>query len=99
MKANLEIYESIDDLGEALGLSKAEIALIREKKRAITKLKIARERKNLTQAKVAKLVGTKQPAIARMEAGLVNEVSLDFLFKVAWMLNVKLAINSTAEAA
>lgn len=32
MKKNLEVYESIEDLGKTLGLSKAEIALIREKK-------------------------------------------------------------------
>jgi DNA-binding XRE family transcriptional regulator len=99
MKRNLEVYESIEDLGKTLGLSKAEIALIREKKKAIAKLKAARERKGLTQAQVAKLADTKQPAIARMEAGLVSEVSLDFLFKVAWVLNVKLTIHSTEEAA
>ena len=99
MKKKLEVYESIEDLGKALGLSRAENALIREKKRAIVKLKAAREKKGLTQSQVAKLVGTKQPAIARMEAGLVSEVSLDFLFKVAWALNVKLTIHSTEEAA
>ncbi len=99
MKKNLEVYESIEDLGKTLGLSKAEIALIREKKKAIAKLKAARERKGLTQAQVAKLANTKQPAIARMEVGLVSEVSLDFLFKVAWVLNVKLTIHSTKEAA
>jgi len=99
MKKNLEVYESIEDLGKTLGLSKAEIALIHEKKKAIAKLKAARERKGLTQAQVAKLVDTKQPAIARMEVGLVSEVSLDFLFKVAWVLNVKLTIHSTKEAA
>jgi len=38
-KRNLEVYESIDDLGKTFGLSKAEIALIREKKKAIAKLK------------------------------------------------------------
>ena len=99
MKANLEVYRSIDDLGKTLGLSKAEIALIREKKKAIAKLKDAREKKSLTQSHVAKLVGTKQPAIARMEAGLVSEVSLDFLFKVAWALDVTLTIHSTKKAA
>ncbi|NBX93039.1 MAG: XRE family transcriptional regulator [Proteobacteria bacterium] len=70
-----------------------------KKKKAIAKLKAARERKGLTQAQVAKLANTKQPAIARMEVGLVSEVSLDFLFKVAWVLNVKLTIHSTKEAA
>jgi DNA-binding XRE family transcriptional regulator len=99
VKRNLEVYESIEDLGKTLGLTKAEIALIREKKKAIAKLKAARERQGLTQAQVAKLADTKQPAIARMEAGLVSEVSLDFLFKVAWVLNVKLSIQSTEKAA
>ena len=34
------------------------------------------------------MVKTKQPAIARMESGLVSEVSFDFLAKIALVLDV-----------
>ncbi len=93
MKNKLERYSSIDDLGKALGVSKPDVALMRAKKIAIAKLRKAREEQNLTQAQVAKIVGTKQPAVARMEAGLVSDVSFDFLFKVAWTLGVTLTLK------
>ena len=93
MKNNLERYKSIDDLGRALGLSNADLALIHAKKQAVNKLRKARDVQGLTQAQVAKMVGTKQPAIARMEAGLISEVSFDFLLKVAWALGVTLTMK------
>ena len=94
MKSKLERYSSVDELGKALGVSKADLALMHAKKRAIAKLRKAREDHQLTQAQVAKMVGTKQPAIARMEAGLVSEVTFDFLFKVAWALGVTLTLKA-----
>ena len=96
MKAKLERYKTIDAAGKALGISKADLALMRAKKRAIAKLIRARENHGLTQAEVAKLVSTKQPAISRMEAGLVSEVSFDFLFKVAWVLGVTLTLKPSS---
>ena len=42
-----------------------------------------RAEKNLTQSQLAKLVGTSQPAIARLESGSYTKLSLSFLRKVA----------------
>lgn len=49
----------------------------------------ARIRRGLTQTKLAKLVGTHQPSIARIESGL-QLPSLTFLEKIAKALNVSL---------
>lgn len=51
----------------------------------------ARIKRGLTQEKLAKLIGTKQPAIARLEAGNVSWLpSLEMLFKIANALDTKL---------
>jgi hypothetical protein len=42
------------------------------------------------------MVESKQPAIARMESGQVSEVSLDFLCKVAMVLEVSFTIKPQA---
>lgn len=47
----------------------------------------------LSQVDLANLVSSKQPAIARMESGTVSEVSLDFLCKVALVLDVSFTIK------
>lgn len=93
MKTKVERYKSAKAFGAALGLSDVEMELIRQKKRIIEKLRAARLRKGLSQAKLAALVGSKQPAIARMESGQVSEVSMDFLVKVALVLIVKVTIQ------
>ena len=93
MKTKVERFKSADDLGKALGLSEVDLALMHAKKRAIARLYKAREAAGLTQAELAKLVGTKQPAIARMEAGVLSEVSFDFLVKIAWALRVTLTLR------
>lgn len=49
----------------------------------------ARIAKNMTQAKLAKLVGTKQPSIARIEKGDALP-SLSFLQKIATAFNTQL---------
>ncbi len=99
MKARTERFKTAKAFGAALGLSDVEMELIRQKKRIIEKLKVARMKKGLSQAKLAALVGSKQPAIARMESGQVSEVSMDFLVKVALTLEVSVTIRHTEEAA
>ena len=71
-------YKSTKDFTKDFGLSKIEIALINEKKKLINKLIFKRNKLKLSQAAVAKLIGSKQPSIARMESGQVSEVSMDF---------------------
>ena len=86
-------YKSAKDFAKDFGLSEVEIALIKEKKKLIEKLTAKRDKMKLSQAAVAKLIGSKQPAIARMESGQVSEVSMDFLVKVAMALSVSVTIK------
>ena len=51
-----------------------------------------RIRLGITQAELAKSIGTKQSAIARFEAGNSNP-TLDFIQKLSSALNVKLRIS------
>ncbi len=46
-----------------------------------------RKEQNLTQSEVAKLAGTSQPAIARLESGNYKNLSLSFIRKVARALH------------
>lgn len=51
-----------------------------------------RKKKKLSQAQLAKKIGTKQSDIARIEAGQQN-FSIDTLEKIAQALNCKLEVN------
>ena len=56
-----------------------------------------REKKKITQKQLADLVNTKQPSIARLESGNYNP-SLDFLKKIAEVLDAELEINFISKA-
>ncbi len=96
MKAKIEKFKTSEEFGRALGLSAVEIELIRQKKKLIEKLRKAREQKGLSQAQLAVMVDSKQPAIARMESGQISEVSLDFLCKIAMVLEISFTIKPHA---
>lgn len=96
MKEKIIRYRSVDEFARAFGISDIEMELARQKKKHIEKLKAARLKKKISQAKLAEMVGSKQPAIARMESGLVSEVSLDFLAKIALVLDVVITIKQAA---
>jgi DNA-binding XRE family transcriptional regulator len=100
-KKNYELirYNDVEDFGKSLGLSDLDIELIRHKKELIQKLIEKRKKLGLSQAEVAARIDSKQPTIARMEAGLVGKVSLDFLAKVAIMLGVSFSIKGSTKAA
>lgn len=53
----------------------------------------ARTRAGLTQAQLAKLVGTKQPVIARLEDADYKGHSLSMLQRIATALNVRLELR------
>lgn len=98
MKKNI-LFKSIDDFGRSLGLTDIDMEIIRQKKRLIEKLKAARIKQKLSQSDLAKLVGSKQPTIARMESLQVSHVSMDFLIRVAIALKVSVSIKPIKEAA
>ena len=93
-KNSLITYKNAEDFARDIGLSEVEIALIKEKMKLIEKLKAQRIKKKLSQSALAKKIGSKQPAIARMESGLVSQVSMDFLIKIAMVLNVSYSMKS-----
>lgn len=99
MKAKQRKTLSLEEFGSAIGLSKVDKEIVRQKNRVIDVLKAARMRLKLSQANLAKRVGTKQPAIARMEAGHVGDVSFDFLVRVALALGVELHLGAGKKAA
>jgi DNA-binding XRE family transcriptional regulator len=65
---NSEFKKEFDSLEKEFQISKEVIAL--------------RLRENLTQTQLAKMVGTSQPSIARLESGTYKNLSLSFLRKV-----------------
>lgn len=69
----------------------AEAVRVLEPAFQIARLRIER---GLTQAQLAELVGTKQPAIARLESGQTKP-SLDFLERLAEALGTRLEIRFT----
>lgn len=94
-----KIYMNVDEFGTAIGLSKLDKEVIRQKNLLIDYLKAARVKKRVSQEALAKELGTKQPAIARMEAGYVGEISFDFLIRVAIALGVSLEVIPSKRAA
>lgn len=53
----------------------------------------ARERAGITQDELAKRIGTKQPAISRLESGGFNKATVETLHKIADALDAKLVIK------
>ena len=71
-----------------LDLSEEEVRFIEAKLALAQALKKKRQRRKLTQAQVAKLVGSSQPRIALMEAA-DKSVSVDLLLRSLFALGAK----------
>jgi DNA-binding XRE family transcriptional regulator len=96
MKQSSTRYKSAKDFGKALGLSEIDMELARQKVKLIEKLKARRLERGLSQAALAKRIGSLQPAIARMESGQVSQVSMDFLLRIALILDISVTIAKKA---
>ena len=70
-----------------LGLSDDEAAYIKLRMQLAKTLRVQRERAQLTQEDAAKLLGSSQSRIAKMESGDPT-VSLDLLFRALFKLGV-----------
>jgi transcriptional regulator with XRE-family HTH domain len=79
-----------------LGLGEIDMELARQKVKLIEKLKAKRIARGLSQAALAKRIGSLQPAIARMESGQISQVSMDFLLKIALILDLSVTIAKKA---
>lgn len=53
----------------------------------------ARERAGLTQTELARRIGTKQPALSRLERGGFKKASVETLKKIANALDMKLIVK------
>ncbi|MBI4079150.1 MAG: helix-turn-helix transcriptional regulator [Candidatus Levybacteria bacterium] len=71
---------------------RAEYEKLKPRYELISQLISARAKRGLTQAQLAKKMGTKQSAIARVEGGNVN-LSIAFLEKLSRALGSKLVIR------
>ncbi len=71
---------TVGTAADFLGLSPDERAFVEVKLALADALKIRRERKKLTQAQVAKLIGSSQPRVAMMEAADAS-VTVDLLVR------------------
>ncbi len=92
-------FKSAREFGRSLGLTDIEMELAKQKSKLIQQLKQMRIKKGISQAALAKTLGSKQPAIARMEAGQVSDVSMDFLIRAALALKVTVKIGAMKNAA
>lgn len=73
-------------------VTKKEFDQLAPRYAVISQLIAARIKNKMTQQDVAKKVGTKQSAIARLESGGVNP-SLEFLQKIAQVMGYKLTVH------
>lgn len=71
---------------------RVEYERLRPRYEAIEQIIKARKEQNITQAELAKRVGTQKSNISRLESGNYNP-SLDFLIKVADALGKRLSIH------
>jgi DNA-binding Xre family transcriptional regulator len=91
-------FKNISEFGNFLSLTDLDMELVQQKKKLIQKLKKTRLDKKMSQTELAQILGTKQPAIARMESGEIGQVSLDFLIRIALVLGVSYTFKSSKAA-
>ncbi|MDR1764691.1 MAG: helix-turn-helix domain-containing protein [Lachnospiraceae bacterium] len=74
----------------------AETKLLAWRQNLIAKIAVARTAKGITQTQLAEMLGTNRSNISRLESGAHNP-SLDFLLKVAAVLNLELDLKPGEE--
>ena len=79
----------VGDIGEFLGLTPEEVQLIDLKIEVARAIKAARVASGITQAQLAKKVGSSQPRIAAAETG-GSGATLDLLFRMLFAVGGKL---------
>lgn len=77
----------VGSVQEFLRLSDEEMAIIELKVRMVEMLRVARRAKGLTQHGLARLLGSSQSRVAKMEAGGAD-VTLDLICKALFALGV-----------
>ncbi|HEX4383307.1 MAG TPA: helix-turn-helix transcriptional regulator [Myxococcales bacterium] len=91
-KKNPYVGRSLDEFIEEQRVKDPEFRAEFDRLQLARTLKELREKKKMSQGKLAELAGTKQPNIARLESGKVIP-KLDFLEKVARALGGRLDVR------
>ena len=78
---------------EVLRLNDYDSWLITTKNKMIASIVKTRKRKSLSQKELAKILGTTQSVISRIENGTTKNITLDYLTKVANALGISTNIN------
>jgi predicted XRE-type DNA-binding protein len=78
---------SVGTAGEFLGLSREEEEIVEMKLALSESLKLHRQRRRLTQIELARMLGSSQSRVAKLEAGAPG-VSLDLLFRALFAAGV-----------
>ncbi len=90
-KAGISFEEMKDDMLKDEEF-KIEYEKLKPRYEAIEQIIRARKEQNITQAELAKRVGTQKSNISRLESGNYNP-SLDFLVKIAESLGKKISVT------
>ncbi|MBT3236347.1 MAG: XRE family transcriptional regulator [Bdellovibrionales bacterium] len=83
-------YDSMDNLGKELGLSKEQIAITKLKTKL--KLRIAKrvQKLGLTMPEVAEMSGLTRSVVSGIINGSLQSVSLERLLKIAYALDLSI---------
>ncbi len=73
---------------EALGLNDYESWLITFKNKLVKLIVETRKKSDLSQAELAKILGTTQSVVSRIESGNSKNVTIDYLLKVISELGI-----------
>ena len=81
--SKIKSYKNVRQFStEALGLDDYESWLITFKNKLVKLIVETRKKSNLSQAELAKILGTTQSVVSRIESGNSKNVTIDYLLKV-----------------
>ena len=81
--SKIKTYKNVRQFStDALGLNDYESWLITFKNKLVKLIVASRKRHNLSQADLAKILGTTQSVVSRIESGNSKNITIDYLLKV-----------------
>ena len=87
--AKINTYKDIDTFSkEVLGLSEYDNWLITTKNKIIASIVKTRKKQSISQKELAKILGTTQSVISRIENGTSRHITLDYLMRVVTVLGI-----------
>ncbi len=85
----IKSFKSVKDFSlNGLGLSEYETWLISFKNKLKVMIVVERKKQNLSQEELAKMLGTTQSVVSRIESGLSKNITIDYLLKIITILGL-----------